>query len=374
MYQLLDFNIDYLALHKEPVYLVGTGIEAVKAFKRIFVRSIQLGENFQLAGVYSLDQTWIGKIYCSAIVHNLTDGEKPKGIYLVADNDYKEARRMMDLLIESGIEQIIVTLPTLQFPMEIERFKENRELFLCNQDKIQYVYDRLEDNKSKKIWENILRARSDQAADHALLYQDAWNLSIETGSRQYFPVGEIFQQLGKEGVFIDGGALSGSSSIKFAQWCKNHYDKIYAFEPDIRYHDLLETNIRCHYTERVEIMDVGLYDRTGMAAFSPEPIGSSIVGQGKGIVPVVTIDDLFLKKNENITYIKMDIEGSECKALDGAKKIISRDHPKLAICIYHGKEDIFQVPYKIVKELGYTRFFIRHYSDTIGESVIYAEK
>lgn len=34
MYQLLDFNVDYLALQKAPVYLVGTGKEAVKAYKR----------------------------------------------------------------------------------------------------------------------------------------------------------------------------------------------------------------------------------------------------------------------------------------------------------------------------------------------------
>ena len=371
MYQLLDFNVDYLALQKAPVYLVGTGKEAVKAYKRIFIRAIQLGRMFRMAGVYTLDQEWYGKNYCSAFVRDLKAGKDPEGIYLVAENDYHKAKKMIDLLNESGIGQIIVTLPTLQFPLKREEFEKNRKLFFENREKIQYVYERVDD-KSKKIWEKLLRARWDPESDQALLYRDALDLSMETGSRQYFPEGEIFKQPEKEGVFIDGGALSGSSAIGFARWCGKDYGKIYSFEPDTRYHDLLETNIRCHRMERVKIMDAALYDYTGVADFSAEPIGSSKVGQGEGKVPVVSIDDLFLTKRERVAYIKMDIEGSECKALDGAKQIIQRDRPKLAICIYHGEEDIFQVPYKIMSELGYTRIHIRHYSDTVGESVVYA--
>lgn len=374
MYQLLDFNVDYLALQKEPVYLVGTGKEAVEAYKRIFIRSIQIGRMFHLAGVYSLDNDWLGRTYCSAIVRELTEGEKSEGIYLVAENDYSKARRMIDILNQLGIERIIVTLPVLQFPLKKEQFEQNLKLFFKNREKIRYVYDRLEESKSKKIWENLLRARWDRESDRAMLYQEALGLSEETGSKQYFPVGEIFEQPEKEGVFIDGGALSGSSAIGFSRWCRKDYSKIYSFEPDIRYHDLLETNIHCHYMERIEIVDMGLYDCTVMADFSAEPIGSSKVGQGKEKVPVAAIDDLFLTQKETVTYIKMDVEGSECKALDGAKQIIRRDHPKLAICIYHGEEDIFQVPYKIIKELGYTRIYIRHYSDTVGESVVYAAR
>lgn len=372
MYQLLDFNVDYLVMQQQPVYLVGTDKEAVKAYKRIFIRSIQLGRFFRLEGVYSLDKEWFGRKYCSVIVRDLEDGEKPEGVYLVAENDYSIAKKMIDILSQGGIGQIIVTLPVLQFPLTKEQFEQNRKLFFENRKKIQYVYERLEENKSKRIWKKLLQARWDSGSNRDVLYREAMELSGGTGSKQYFPVGEIFKRPEKEGIFIDGGALSGSSAVEYAQWCKNNYSKIYSFEPDIRYHNLLETNICCHHLERVEIMDVGLYDHMGMEDFYAEPLGSSKVGCGKRKVPVVTIDDLLYDEKVPVTYIKMDIEGSECKALDGAKQIIKRDYPKLAICIYHGEKDIFEVPYKIMKEFDYTQIYIRHYSDMVGESVVYA--
>lgn len=374
MYQLLDFNVDYLALNSEPVFLVGTGKEAVNAYTKIFIRSIQLGRMFRLGGVFTLDIKWIGKTYCASPVWDIRKEKKPKGIYLVAENDYRKAKLFIDILNSNGIGNIIVTLPVLQFPINAMQFEHNKELYRNNIKTIQYVYERLEDEKSKIIWRKLLRARCDSEIDQKKTYQELQKLSTETGSKQYFPVGEIFDRKESERVFIDGGALNGSSAIEYARWCGNGYEKIYSFEPDNRYQGLLETNIQCHQVDRVEIVNKGLYDFTGMASFSEEPIGSSKVGKGESIVPVVKIDDFFLYKKEPVTYIKMDIEGSECKALDGAMKTIERDRPKLAICIYHGDEDIFQVPYKILKTFGYTHVYIRHYSDTVGESVVYALK
>jgi predicted rRNA methylase YqxC with S4 and FtsJ domains len=38
---------------------------------------------------------------------------------------------------------------------------------------------------------------------------------------------------------------------------------------------------------------------------------------------------------EKVSFIKMDIEGAEIKALSGAKKVIASHRPKMAICVYH---------------------------------------
>ena len=61
----------------------------------------------------------------------------------------------------------------------------------------------------------------------------------------------------------------------------------------------------------------------------------------------------------------MDIEGAEQSALLGAVKTIQRYHPKLAICTYHGYEDIWKIPF-IIESIypGYT-FYLRHYGGNL---------
>lgn len=58
----------------------------------------------------------------------------------------------------------------------------------------------------------------------------------------------------------------------------------------------------------------------------------------------------------------MDIEGSELKALEGAKNTIQRNNPKLAISIYHKYEDIIELPLKILELEPEYKFYLRHYS------------
>lgn len=68
----------------------------------------------------------------------------------------------------------------------------------------------------------------------------------------------------------------------------------------------------------------------------------------------------------------MDIEGAEMEALKGAENILKRDKPKLAICLYHKREDMWEIPYLIKSIKPEYKFFIRHYSNYEGETVLYA--
>ena len=65
-------------------------------------------------------------------------------------------------------------------------------------------------------------------------------------------------------------------------------------------------------------------------------------------LPVTTVDHLVRElKLPEVNFIKMDIEGSEQKALAGARDTIARFRPRMAICTYHMPDDPVNVP-KIV--------------------------
>jgi len=73
-----------------------------------------------------------------------------------------------------------------------------------------------------------------------------------------------------------------------------------------------------------------------------------------------------------VTLIKMDIEGAEYDALLGARNMIARDKPLLAICIYHSQEDIWRIPLLIHSMLPEHSLFLRAYEGDGFQTVVYA--
>ncbi len=82
------------------------------------------------------------------------------------------------------------------------------------------------------------------------------------------------------------------------------------------------------------------------------------------------LDDVL--KGERVTFIKMDIEGSELAALKGAANTIRSQKPKLAICIYHSPQDMLNIPIYIKSLVPEYKIYIRHYTDMMLETVCYA--
>jgi FkbM family methyltransferase len=101
---------------------------------------------------------------------------------------------------------------------------------------------------------------------------------------------------------------------------------------------------------RVIVVPKGVWDREGVLPFHVDDINTGmgkVLTNGKGEieVPLVTIDQLAKElKLERVNFIKMDIEGAEPKALDGARNTLGAHHPRLAICVYHEKDDPVNVP------------------------------
>ena len=68
----------------------------------------------------------------------------------------------------------------------------------------------------------------------------------------------------------------------------------------------------------------------------------------------------------------MDIEGSELAALRGARQCILENKPKLAVCLYHKPQDMWEIPLMIKEMLPEYKIYIRHHTDLLNETVCYA--
>ena len=67
----------------------------------------------------------------------------------------------------------------------------------------------------------------------------------------------------------------------------------------------------------------------------------------------------------------MDIEGAESYALEGAKEIIKQYRPKLAISVYHKKDDFWKIPMQILAIDGDYSIYLRHYTEAHAETVMF---
>lgn len=63
---------------------------------------------------------------------------------------------------------------------------------------------------------------------------------------------------------------------------------------------------------------------------------------------------------DGFTFLKMDIEGAEYDALKGAERTIRKLHPKLAVCVYHGYDDLWRLPILIDNYNPDYKFYLRH--------------
>ena len=82
------------------------------------------------------------------------------------------------------------------------------------------------------------------------------------------------------------------------------------------------------------------------------------------------LDDMI---DEKVSFIKLDIEGAEYKALLGARRIIKTYKPKLAICVYHRHDDLCRLPMLIHEMVPDYKFYLRHHHPNEWDTVLYAK-
>lgn len=187
-------------------------------------------------------------------------------------------------------------------------------------------------------------------------------------------------------LVIEGGVFDGSTAQAFLERMPMGA-KLIGFEPfpDTFVKGPFVEDLSQNFPGAIQLEPMALWESNQelffqQDAINPEDSGgaSKVIDQGSEKhggtrVQGVRLDDYVQEKGlDQVSFIKMDIEGAEISALEGARHTISTHRPQLAICIYHTKEHLYQIPLLINEMVENYQFRLGHYSNTFWETVFYA--
>lgn len=234
---------------------------------------------------------------------------------------------------------------------------------LKNSLKIRRVFDLLSDESSRKEFLFQLRW---------LVFRLDSLQNINPIKETYFP-DDLFKLSNNE-CFVDCGAFDGDTLQAFILRNNDQFSSIVAFEPDPENYNNLTKYVKSlpiEIGQKIKVQKSALGSSQGIVRFDAiGSVASRITSTGSIEVVLQRLDDCL---NGIIpTYIKMDIEGFEIDALKGGAQVIKKHHPKLAICVYHTQDHIWEIPLEVNNLNPHHRLYLRRYDDEFGDVVCYS--
>ena len=167
--------------------------------------------------------------------------------------------------------------------------------------------------------------------------------------------------------YIDLGAYTGDTIQKLSLVAPN-LQTVYALEPDPRNFRKLaayageETRFRIFPVEAAawNTETELLFDESGNRnAGALANRSAALENRPAKARPVRALPLDKLTEKESVDFIKYDVEGSEREALEGSRKTILRDHPKLLVSVYHRVDDFFALPLFLHKSFPEYTLYLR---------------
>ena len=286
-----NFAINFVQDFSRPKYLFGRNIYANKILEQINITGF-------------IDDFYQDDTYLNKKVIRLEDTPKDALVLVLSGGNTKSAlKRVKECNFEcldyfSFYKYSGLTLT------EISMNEGFQEEFDMNQEKFQWIYSLLADDTSKVQFLNLVNFRYSYDLKYLENFQNLEN-------KQYF---EDFLNLQEGETFLDVGGFDGFTSEEFIKQCPN-YNAIHIFEPELK--NLENAKKRLSKYSNVFFHDIGLSNKKEILKFDIGGFSSKISEDGNIEIRVNRLDDVI---NNNVSFIKMDIEGAESFAIEGGRK------------------------------------------------------
>lgn len=190
---------------------------------------------------------------------------------------------------------------------------------------------------------------------------------------------EAFLQTKKKGNVIDIGSNIGSFCLPVAKYMKlsNWKNKVYCFEPYNKIYEILNKNISINNDLRKYL----IVENIALSEIIGEKMKFKIITSNHGanflekpsydndknLIITNTLDNYCSNnKIQNVSFIKIDVEGMELEVLKGAMNTLERDNPSIFIEVNekkYNKKNLSIIPFL---ELFYSKnklFYIENKHD-----------
>lgn len=245
----------------------------------------------------------------------------------------------------------------------IQDINEYKSYLLNNWERFVALFEMLEDELSQRTLIAFIKGR--------VSGEQHYFIDVMVPD-QYYPSDIItFKQ---NETMVELGSNDGKTLLEFLEKINRKYNKIYCFEPDKFCIEKLKTLV-ANEKGNIKIVEAGGWDKPGRLSFCNDAeFGASHI---KTQYDEIADDSILVDTVDNcvsvpVTYMKMDIEGAELKALYGSKNTIIKNKPQLAICIYHNQDDLLNIVDYLKTIVPEYKLYLRHHNWGAAETVLYA--
>jgi FkbM family methyltransferase len=235
--------------------------------------------------------------------------------------------------------------------------------------------ERREVRRAFDLWEDQASRDEYVAQVRFRLHADFDGLSHPVKHPQYFP-DDLFAWSDQEWI-VDGGAYDGDTVRTVSALHGDRFGYILALEPDPANFARLRATVAAlspAASAKVDCRQAALgSERSTLHLDATGTAGSSTSAAPSAGTIAVTADALdSLVEGGRPTFIKLDIEGFEVDALEGARRTIQRDAPILAVCVYHQQDHLWRIPLLLREWRDDYAFFLRPHNEEGWDLVCYA--
>lgn len=321
---------DVLRRETRPIALYGMGDGAEKILRVCQER------NIPIAGIFASDEFVRGHSFAGYTVRRRSDLERELGEFITViafASSRPEVLAKFDDLDRTHI--------TYAPDVPVADGALFDTAFACvHKEELEQAYELMADARSRDVFAATVNFKLSGALHWLRDYTD----TRDTAMTHYLKPHTAEH-------FVDLGAYNGDTIRELLTYTGGKYASITALEPDRKTFKKLKKYVEQQQLRDVQLVNAGAWSAAGEMLFAGKagrnsaltPVMHDVSHDRHTVsVPVESVDHVL--NGAPCTLLKLDVEGAERQALNGARHTIQTFRPRMSLSAYHRSEDLYELP------------------------------